>query len=94
MGILGFIGIIALSIFQLTAGFSGIEYHFGELWAFIAIGLALLFRITLPITIACFFGATDVWGWHWAWALALTLPGFVFFIPGFIMSAFESIKSK
>lgn len=94
MQILLFIAFLAVGVVQLIAGFTGIEHHFNEIWAFVALGAALIFRFTLPMTIACYFGATDVWGWHWIWALVLTLPGLIFVVPGFIANLFASLKTN
>ncbi|MBP7709846.1 MAG: hypothetical protein KA100_02105 [Rickettsiales bacterium] len=83
--LLGMIGVAALLLFgvlQLYAGYIGIDYHFGSIWAFIAVTLAIVFRFTLPITIGAFFGAIDVWNWHWLLASLFVAPGLVFIVPG------------
>lgn len=94
VGILFLVGPLALAIVQLVAGFAGIDYHFGHWWAWAAAIMAIGFRITLPITIACFFGAKDVWGWHWAGALALAAPGLIFMTPAMISAIVESARHR
>jgi hypothetical protein len=36
-------------ILQIVAGYVGIDFHFGTVWAGVAIVAALMFRFTLPI---------------------------------------------
>lgn len=55
---------MAYGIVQIYAGYVGIDFHLGAIWAILALAAAFLFRLTLPITIGSFFCATDVWGWH------------------------------
>lgn len=69
---------------QLVAAYLGIEYHFGNLVAFITIAafvaLAFRFRITLPITVAAFFGAKDAWGLNIFLSLLFAAPGILFMV--------------
>ncbi|WP_293689716.1 hypothetical protein [Thiolapillus sp.] len=92
LGIGGFIIFMGYGILQIVAGYVGIDYHFGAVWAGVAIVAALMFRFTLPITIGAFFGAMDVWGWHWGWAALFAAPGLAFIIPAVIMSIIEGVK--
>ena len=92
MQFFGFILFIIIAIAQFVAGFVGIEEHFGTVWACVAIGVAFIFRFTLPITIGAFFGAMDVWDWHWAAALLFTLPGLIFLVPGIIASVIDGVR--
>jgi hypothetical protein len=83
----GFIMVYGLA--QLWAGFGGIQVHLGAGWALGALGVAIFFRFSLPITIGAFFGARDVWGWHWSFALIFAAPGLLFMglmIPGALAS--------
>ncbi|MCA3269667.1 MAG: hypothetical protein INF44_04870 [Thalassospira sp.] len=84
--------ILLLGIAHICAGYAGIDYHFGSVWAFIAIFLALVLRFTLPVTIGAFFGAMDVWDWHWAFAAFFTAPGLVLIIPGVLADLIFSKK--
>lgn len=92
MQIIGFILLLAIAIAQFIAAWAGIELHLGPLWAGIAILVAFIFRITLPISIGAFFGATDVWGWHWLPALIFVLPGLLFVIPSVAASIIDRLK--
>mgnify|MGYP000991626646 CR=1 FL=1 len=92
LGVFGFIAFLAFGVAQLCAGYAGIEYHLGSVWAFIAIFLALGLRFTLPITIGAFFGAMDVWDWHWALAALFAAPGLAFVIPGVLAAIISSVK--
>jgi hypothetical protein len=85
-----FLGMIALAIAQLVAGYAGIQHHLGAFWAFVAVALAFFARFTLPLTIGAFFGAMDVWGWPWYWALAFATPGLALMalmIPGVLAAS-------
>ncbi|MBD3790441.1 MAG: hypothetical protein IE885_08815 [Campylobacterales bacterium] len=92
MPIIGFILFIVYGIAQIVAGYVGIDFHFGAVWAGVAIFAAFMFRFTLPITIGAFFGAMDVWHWHWALAALFAAPGLAFIIPGVILSIIEGVK--
>ncbi|MCI5046401.1 MAG: hypothetical protein MRY59_02775 [Aquisalinus sp.] len=89
--ILYFILIIFYGLAQLVAGFAGIEYHWGFGWALGVVGISLLTRVTIIITIAAFIGAKDVWGWHWLAALIFAAPGIIFMVAALIPSAFKSL---
>jgi len=65
LGVFGFLIFIGVGIAQAYVGFLGIEYHFGEVWGWVAIGAAFILRIMFPLTIATYFGAVDVLGWPW-----------------------------
>lgn len=90
--VLGFIAILAFGVAQLCAGYAGIEYHLGSIWALIVFLLALGLRFTLPITIGAFFGAMHVWDWHWALAALFAAPGLAFIIPGVLAEIISSVK--
>jgi len=85
LGIFGILAFLAFGIAQLCAGYLGIEYLFGGIWAALALVLAILFRFTLPITIGAFFGAIYVWHWHWILAALFVSPGLAFVIPGVLI---------
>lgn len=89
---LGAIVFLLFGIAQICAGYVGIDHHFGAVWAFVAIFLALGLRFTLPITIGAFFGAMDVWHWHWALAALFAAPGLAFVMPGVLAAIIPSIK--
>ena len=44
---IGIISFLAFGVFQLALGFLGIEYHFGTLWASIAVAVAIGLRFTI-----------------------------------------------
>ncbi len=92
MHVVGFLLFLIYGIAQIVAGYVGIDFHLGAVWAVIAIIAAFMFRFTLPITIGAFFGAMNVWGWHWALAALFAAPGLAFIIPGVILSIIEGVK--
>jgi len=92
LGIAGIGVFIGYGLMQIAAGYVGIDFHFGAIWAGIAIVAALMFRFTLPITIGAFFGAMDVWHWHWIWAALFAAPGLAFLVPGVILSIIEGVR--
>ncbi len=92
MHVVGFLLFLVYGIAQIVAGYLGIDFHLGAVWAVIAIIAAFMFRFTLPITIGAFFGAMNVWGWHWALAALFAAPGLAFIIPGVILSIIEGVR--
>ena len=94
LGGFGFLIFIGVGIAQAYVGFLGIEYHFGEVWGWVAIGAAFILRIMFPLTIATYFGAVDVLGWPWYGALALTAPGLLFAAPAMITAVLGTVLSK
>lgn len=92
MQIIGFFLFLVYGIAQIVAGYVGIDFHLGAVWAGIATVAALMFRFTLPITIGAFFGAMNVWHWHWALAALFAAPGLAFIIPGVIVAIIEGAK--
>lgn len=74
--------LIALyAVAQIVASLQGLETYLGVLGALFIIGLCLYFRFTLPLTIAAFLCAKNVWGWHWFFALLFVAPGLAFLLP-------------
>ncbi|VVH64956.1 hypothetical protein BSPLISOX_1047 [uncultured Gammaproteobacteria bacterium] len=94
LGVGGFILFMGCGILQIVAGYVGIDFHFGTVWAGVAIVAALMFRFTLPITIGAFFGAMDVWDWHWGFAALFAAPGLAFLIPGLFFQLSKVLKSN
>lgn len=92
LGISYFLLIICFLIAQVVAGYVGIDHHLGAFWAIVAVILIPFFRVTLPITIGAFFGATNVWGWHWIIALIFCAPGILFIIPSIFISILTMFK--
>jgi hypothetical protein len=74
-----FIALYAVA--QVVASLQGLETYLGVLGALFIIGLCLYFRFTLPLTIAAFLCAKNVWGWHWFFALLFVAPGLAFLLP-------------
>ena len=91
LGAFGFIIFLVVGIAQAYVGFLGIEYHFGELWAWGAIVLAFFLRIMFPLTIGTYFGAVDVLGWPWYGGVALAAPGLLFILPAMVTGVLETM---
>ena len=94
MQVLAVLLFFGFGILQIVAGFLGIEYHLGTIWAAIAVGVAFGLRFTLPLTIGSFFGAMDVWGWHWIFAALFAAPGLILVIPGMIAVVMDSMRGR
>jgi hypothetical protein len=92
IGVIGFILFMGYSIVTMAAGYIGIDFYFGAVWAVIAIVAAFMFRFTLPITIGAFFCAMNVWHWHWALAALFASPGLVLLVPGVIATIISGVK--
>lgn len=93
-GGLAFIALIAYGISMLVAAYNGIEGELG-VFAVVVVGLvAVFFRFTLPITVAAFIGAVDVWGWDWYWALLYVLPGLAVVIPTVAVATIAMLSGK
>lgn len=91
MYFLMFIAMLGLGLFQARLGFLGIEYHFGEGWAWATIGATFLFRSFLPIAIGAYFGAVDVMHWDWYIGLLVAAPGLLFALPSMVMMALSDV---
>jgi len=92
LGIIWVMLIMAYSFAQLIAGYTGVEYYYGGMWAGIALGVALIMRFTLPVTIGSFYCAMEVWGWHWGLAALFAAPGLAFVVPGVLFSIIDGIR--
>jgi hypothetical protein len=93
LGIVLGVCMFAFAVLQLYAGHQGISITWGPWWAFGALALALLMRITLPLSIGCFFFAREVWDWHWSGALLFAAPGLLFMVPG-VFAAIVSLFKR
>jgi hypothetical protein len=89
---LGIIAFFLFTIFQIYAAFLGFDFYFGSMWATIAIVLSIIFRFPLPISIAAFFGAVNVWHWPWFLAALFISPGLLLLIPGILVLLLARMK--
>ncbi|MES2960770.1 MAG: hypothetical protein V4694_00100 [Pseudomonadota bacterium] len=89
---LGIIAFFLFTIFQIYAAFLGFGFYFGPMLATIAIGLSIIFRFPLLISIAAFFGAVNVWHWHWFLAALFIAPGLLLLIPGILVLFLARMK--
>jgi hypothetical protein len=94
IGIPFFIIFLGVGAVQIYLGYLGIEYHIGAWAAWIAIGLMLLGRIMLPLTIGSYFGAVNVMGWEWWQGLLIAAPGLLFIVPALVMAALEPVLQR
>ena len=85
---------LGFGLFQLGAGWAGIEDSFGWGWGVAAILAALLFRFTLPIVVGAFLCAKNIWGWHWFFAAVFAALGLLFMIPSLLADIFGSIRGR
>lgn len=82
------------AISQIVIGYQGIEHYYGMWWALLALGVAFVFRFTLPITIGAYFGATTVLGWPWYYALLFVAPGLALIVPGVLLMLLSMISFR
>ena len=68
------IGMFAIGIFYIYAGFVGISIEFGSGWATGALLAAMFLRFSLPLSVGAFFYAANVWGWGTLGSLAFAFP--------------------
>lgn len=94
LGLIAILTFLLFTILQLCAGYVGIAYHLGALWAVVAVVLAVVFRFTLPITIGAFFGALNVWHWPFIFAVLFILPGLMMVVPGVLMLVISKLKNS
>jgi len=80
---------LLFGIFQLAAGWAGIEDQFGSFWGFAAIVCAF-FRFTIPIVVGCFLCALNIWDWPWFGALLFAAPGLLLMIPTLVAGIFKN----
>jgi len=89
---LSIITFLLFIIFQTYAAFLGFDFYFGSIWATFAIFLSIIFRLPLPISIAAFFGAVNVWHWPWFLATLFILPSLLLLIPGILALLLARMK--
>ncbi|MBL0319275.1 MAG: hypothetical protein IPP74_08310 [Alphaproteobacteria bacterium] len=83
---------VILGVAQMYVGYLEMNHYIGPIWAVGAICLCLLVRFTLPITVAAFFGATDILGWPWIGAMFFAVPGLAFLVPGVLGMIISIVK--
>lgn len=93
LGVALVIAVIGFGLFQLVAGFAGIEHEFGRGWAWAAL-IAFFFRFSLPMVYGTFVAMTDLWHLHWFWALLIAAPGLALMIPGIVAAVIGAVRSK
>lgn len=86
------IAFLALSFFQFYAGYIGISHYFGPIWASVVIIFTVLTRFMLPITIAAFFCAVNVWHWPLIVGFLFVMPSLIFLVPGIFVIMLAFVK--
>jgi hypothetical protein len=82
----------AYALAQILASFAGFEFYTGPFLAAVIVGGCIWFRFTLPLTIAAFLGAKNVWQWHWFVALIFAAPGLLLVIPSILGTVVEQAR--
>lgn len=85
---------LGFGLFQMWAGWLGLEDAFGWGWAFAAALAALFARFTLPMTVGAFLCAKNIWDWNWFFALLFAAPGLLFMVPSIFASLMGSIRRR
>lgn len=93
-GFLFSILMFGFGLFQLGAGWTGIEHQWGWGWGVAAVAAALLLDFTIPIVIGCYLCAHEIWGWNWFFSIIFAMPGLIFMIPGIISSLFDAVRQR
>ena len=91
------IGCILFAIYgvaQIMASFAGFDFYVGAFFASVIVAACIWFRFTLPLTIAAFLGAKNVWEWHWFFALIFAAPGLLLAIPSILGSLIEQARHR
>ena len=91
------IGCLLFAIYgiaQIIAAYVGFDYYVGVFFAALIMAVCMFLRFTLPITVASFLGAMNVWEWHWFWALLFAAPGLVFIIPSILTSLLQPAVAR
>lgn len=83
---------LVFGLFQIAAGWAGIEDTFGWGWGVAAVIAAVMFRFTIPMVFGVYLCATNIWGWHWAAAAVLAVPGLLFMLPAIGAGVFSLFK--
>lgn len=81
LGMVGCVALLAFGLVQICLGYLGIEHHLGVGWAVGALFVTFFLRITIFLTIGCYFGIVDVIGWPWWAGVLVAAPGIVFAVP-------------
>ncbi len=78
---------------QVAAAYAGFDFYVGGFLAALIIAACFWFRFTLPLTVAAFLGAMDVWEWHWLLALIFAAPGLLLIVPSVLSSLIDQARS-
>ena len=92
MGCAAAILFLGFGVFQLGAGWLGIEESYSWGWGLAAVIAATMFRFTIPIVFGAFLCAQNIWGWHWAFAALFAAPGLLFMVPALVAALIGSVK--
>lgn len=93
LGMLMFFGFLAYGLTQLVAAWFGLDDWIGG-WSWLVLFVCFMGRFMLPITVAAFMGAWQVWQWHWALALLFAAPGLIVAVPALLAGLFELLPSR
>ena len=85
---------LGFGLFQIGAGWAGIEYNWGWGWGLAACIAAVMFRFTLPIVVGCYICAHNIWDWHWFPSLLFAAPGLMFMIPNLFAQMVAGARAK
>ena len=86
--------IFGVAILQMALGFLGLDYLLGQWAGWVALALALLFRIYFPLTVGAYFGVVEVLHYPWWAGVLAALPGLLLIIPGLLAAAIGSVTSR
>ena len=86
--------VLGFGLFQLGAGWAGIEHQWGWGWGLAAVLLATAARFTLPVVVGCYICAHDIWGWSWFFSALFAAPGLIFMIPALVADMLSAVRRR
>lgn len=90
------IGCLVFAVYglaQLAAAWLGLDFYVGAFWAGAILVGCLWLQFPLPLTIASYFGASEVWGWPWYGAILFAAPGLLLAIPVLLNGVIDMMRS-
>ena len=90
-GIFAVAFMVGYAALMLGSGVYGLVALVGTGWAVAGLFTALVYRFTLPLVLAAFVCASEVWGWPWPFALLFAAPGLSTVVPGLFHAIASSL---
>jgi hypothetical protein len=92
LAIAAFAGLAVFRLGRFALGALGLWVVLGPPWAVLGVAALLVCRISAPIRIGAFLGATSLLGWPWVIALVLAAPRLWLVLPGLIATLLGRLR--